>query len=321
MRSIIYGAGAIGSVLGGVLFRHGQEAVLIGRQGHVDAINRDGLKLGTPVGNFTLKIPAVTAPDQIEFRSDDVVFLTMKSQGTLEAVKDLKKVVKDIPIFCMQNGVRNEEIASQYFPRVYGVMLRFGTEYLTDGEVVCRRDPPAFLILGRYPNGVDETCEEVATTLRSAEFIVSLNSDVMPFKWGKLMTNLVNAAQAVTGARDPGTTRVIQAAREEAYEIARQAGVNWKSDEEVLKDYPEFQEKLNNRNFGGLTSTWQSLIRQTGTVETEYLNGEIVRLAKRIGLAAPINAKLVEIVLDMAAKREAPGRYNSEQLLELLDIK
>ncbi len=62
MRYIIYGAGGIGSIMGGHLFRTGHDVILIGRKGHVDIINSRGLKLVTPAGTYELKIPAVTSP-------------------------------------------------------------------------------------------------------------------------------------------------------------------------------------------------------------------------------------------------------------------
>ena len=93
MRTIIYGAGGIGSVVGGHLARTGHEVILIGRPGHVNAINENGLKLITPVGTHIVRIPAVTSPEQIDFKPDDVIFLTMKSQNTEDALNTLKKCV------------------------------------------------------------------------------------------------------------------------------------------------------------------------------------------------------------------------------------
>lgn len=321
MRIIIYGAGGIGSATGGILSQHGQDVVLIGRKGHVDAINKNGLKLTTPQDTYTVKIQAVTSPDQIEFRNDDVVFLTMKSQSTSDAVKDLHKYVSDVPVFCFQNGVRNEEIVSQYFSDVYGAALRFATQYITDGEVECRRDPPGWLIIGRYPNGTDQVCENVAEILRSAGFMVAVSPDVMPYKWGKLMNNLINAIHAITDSRDPGTITILDAAREEAYKVAKEAGIVWKADDEVFKDFPEHQALAGTRKWKGLTSTWQSLMRDSGTVETDFINGEFVRLAKKLGQNAPVNEKLQEIVIDMADKCEKPGKFTSEQLISLLELK
>ena len=116
MRIIVYGAGGIGGVIGGHLARTDQDVVLIGRPGHVNAIKKDGLKFITPAGTEYLKIPAFTRPEEIEFGNDDVIVLTMKGQNTEEAMKDLKQVVDDVPVFCFQNGIRNEEIVSRYFP-------------------------------------------------------------------------------------------------------------------------------------------------------------------------------------------------------------
>ena len=67
-------------------------------------------------------------------------------------------------------------------------------------------------------------------------------------------------------------------------------------------------------------STWQSLMRQTGSVETEFLNGEAVRLAGKLGKKAPINEKITEICTEMAANREKPGKYTPAELGELLDL-
>ena len=199
MRFIIYGAGGIGGVIGGHLARTGHDVVLIGRPGHVNAINKNGLRLVTPTGTYTLKIPAVTEPKQIKFTVDDVVLMTMKGQNTEDALKELKKVTQTVPIFSFQNGVRNEEIAVKYFPKVYGAMVRVGAEYLKDGEVTARRDPPGWFVIGCYPKGTDKLAEAVAAELRAASFIVKTSEDVMPYKWGKLMGNLNNAIDAITG--------------------------------------------------------------------------------------------------------------------------
>ena len=195
-RFIIYGVGAIGGVVGGHLALAGKEVVLVGRPDQVSAIREYGLRFATPTSTHTLRLPAVTEPNQINFRSGDAVLLCVKSQNTDNALHDLRSVVEDIPIFCLQNGVRNEEIAIQYFPRVYGVMVRVGGAFVNEGEVVARRDPPGGFIIGVYPVGTDALVEAVAINLRNAGFYVMVNSDVMPFKWGKLMLNLGNAVGA-----------------------------------------------------------------------------------------------------------------------------
>ena len=106
MRFIIYGAGAIGGVVGARLFESGHEVVLIARGEHLRAIQSSGLTLQAPSATVTLTIPAVGLPAEIEFRSDDVVFLAMKTNDTEAAVAELVAAAgSEIPVICLQNGV------------------------------------------------------------------------------------------------------------------------------------------------------------------------------------------------------------------------
>ncbi|MFC2004701.1 ketopantoate reductase family protein [Chloroflexota bacterium] len=321
MRFIIYGAGGIGCVIGGYLARTGHDVILIGRPGHVTAINERGLSLTTPTGSYVLQIPAVTGPEQIDFNSDDVVFLCMKGQDTEGALHTLRAVTEDVPIFCFQNGVRNEEIAARYFPKVYGVMVRVGAVYLKDGEVTARRDPPGWFIIGCYPQGTDELADDPAASLRAAGFLVKTAGDAMPYKWGKLMGNLSNAIGAITNGRGGDLNNISQAAQQELQELLAQAGTHWISQEEVSREWPEITAPLSGRlDTEAQSSTWRSLAREQGTVETEFLNGEVIRLARRLGRQAPINEMILRISQEMAGNRELPGKYTPAQLSSLLGL-
>lgn len=321
MRIIIYGAGGIGCVMGGHLARTGQEVVLVGRPGHVNAINKNGLKFITPVGTHILNIPAVTGPDQIEFREDDVICLTMKGQNTEDAMKDLKAVIDDIPVFCFQNGIRNEEIVLKSFSRVYGAMVRVGSVYLDDGEIIARRDPPGWFIIGKYPNSTDSLAEEVAECMRKAGFYAKTSDDFIAYKWGKLVSNLNNAVGAITNAQWGNTGRISQAVEKELTDLLAEAGVHWISQKQMSDEWPEINEPLNGTiPSEAQSSTWQSLAREQGTVETQFMNGEAVRLAASLGKKAPMNEKILELTLEMAAKKEHPGKYTVEQLEEMLGI-
>ena len=100
-----------------------------------------------------------------------------------------------------------------------------------------------------------------------------------------------------------------------------QAGIKWISQEQVAKDWPEITAPLRGQlNTEAQSSTWQSLARHQGSVETDFLNGEIVRVAKKLGVRAPLNEKLVEITRDMAASHEPPGKYTLARLSEILGM-
>lgn len=321
MRFVVYGAGGIGCVIGGHLARTGHNVLLIGRLNHVSIINKDGLRLITPTSTYVLRIPAVTSPSHVKFSTDDVLFLCMKGQNTEEALRELQLVIKDVPIFCMQNGVRNEEMAVQYFPRVYGVMLRVGAEYLTDGEVLARRNPPGLLVIGRYPHGTDALAEEVAMKLHAAGFLIQLTPDVMPYKWGKLIANLGNAIDAITGVWGRDIESITQATRKELTELLEHAGIRWVSQEELTRDWPEIRMPPRPSVHAPMhSSTWQSLARRQGSVETEFLNGEVVRMGIELRCPTPINKILNDITREMAVNHELPGKYTAVQLSSILGI-
>jgi len=192
---------------------------------------------------------------------------------------------------------------------------------MNDGEVICRRDPPGWLVMGIYPNGTNELLEEVGSTLRKADLYVLVTPDVMPFKWGKLMTNLGNAVGAITNGSFRDTIQITQAAQEEASKILKEAGIRWLSEAQIRQEWPDFGAKPRSvMNTEEQSSTWQSLGRQQGTVETDFLNGEILRVAQRLGKAAPINETITRITSDMAIKKEKPGKYSTVELRRILGL-
>jgi 2-dehydropantoate 2-reductase len=320
-RIIIFGAGAVGGVVGGLLALSGTPVTLIGRPSNVKVIREHGLRIVTPGVTQTIKLPMVTTPDQVDFGPADVVFLCVKGQDTERAMSDLHSVVKDAPIFCLQNGVRNEEIVNKYFPRVYGVLVLGGGVFTQDGEVTSRGAPPGRFMVGRYPKGTDELAESVASLLRDAGYEVVVTPDIMPYKWGKLLLNLTNAVGAITNSSGEETNRVAQAVQVEGKDILTWAGVRWIPIRESPPRWPNGAKQPIDGSSGiPLGSTWQSLTRRQGSVETEFLNGEIVRVARKLGKEAPLNETLLRITQEMAANHELPGKYTPAELIKLLKL-
>lgn len=321
MRFIIYGAGAIGGTLGGYLALGGYDVLLVDLPGPVHAIREHGLRLTTPKAKHVLRLEAVAGTEGIEFDENgkDVVFLCVKSQHTEIVLQELSSAVADVPVFCVQNGVRNEEKAAQYLSRVYGVMIRGAAVCLRDGEVQSTLDPPGVVLIGRFPEGVDDLAETAGMVLQAVGYHVRLVPDVMRYKWGKLIRNLWNPPKAITNTWDAGTRRVAAAARAEAQRVLERAGIDWVDQERLWQEWgaPQARARMEVKALG---SIWQSLARGGGSSEAEYISGEIVRVAEQVGMDAPINRELTRIVMDMAALREPPGRYTAAELSALLGL-
>jgi 2-dehydropantoate 2-reductase len=116
MRFIVYGAGAIGGVVGARLFQSGHDVVLIARGAHYEAIRDHGLRILSPDDDATLAIPVVDHPAKLTLTSDDVVMLAMKSQDTISACQALVACgPPDLAVACFQNGVENERAVLRNF--------------------------------------------------------------------------------------------------------------------------------------------------------------------------------------------------------------
>lgn len=321
LRFIIFGAGAVGGMIGAHLKLAGNNVILIGRPAHMDVIRERGLRFVTPSGTHILKLVAHTNLSQVDLRPNDVVFICVKSQDTERSLRDLYSVKKDVPVFCFQNGVGNEEIVARYFHTVYGVRMKVGSEFVTNGEITVRRDPPGWLVMGRYPSGIDSTLEIVADKMRNAGFRVLVTSNIMPYKWGKLIQNLGNVVETITNTKQEENKLVVEAMRKEARDILTRAGIYWVSNEMLEKQWPEFTKKPTKQlALGAKNSTWQSLNRGQCTIETDFINGEIVRLADNLGIKAPINKKLSEIIYKMVSEQDRPGKYTPSELIHILGL-
>jgi 2-dehydropantoate 2-reductase len=320
MRFLIYGAGAIGGTIGGRLFEAGHDVTLLARGDHLRALQDDGLTFATPAATVTLPIPAVEHPAEAAPAPGDVVILAMKSQHTAAAVGELAAAAPPgVAVVCAQNGVENERVALRSFPDVYGMTVMLPATHLEPGVVVAQSAGATGLLdIGRYPEGVDATAEAVAAALAGATFESVARPDIMRWKYRKLVMNLANAIEAVCG---PGGRRspLLGRVRDEGEAVLAAAGIPVASAEEDAErraDHLQMRPVDGRRREGG--STWQSLARGQATVESDYLNGEIVLLGRLHGVATPVNALLQRLATGAAAKGRPPGAMTPDEVLALL---
>jgi 2-dehydropantoate 2-reductase len=311
MRFIVYGAGAVGGVVGARLIQHGQEVVLIARGAHLVAMReRRTVELRSPFGHVTLPANAVGHPREVSFRPDDVVLLAMKTQDTAPALDALAAAAgEDIPVACVQNGVENERLAARKFSQVYAVPVRLPATHLEPGVVQSdsATEVSGILDVGRYPEGVDPFAREISAALAASTFSSMPEPRVMRHKYQKLLMNLANVIDAACGL-GPETRPLARRAREEAVACYRAAGIDFASDEEDRERRGDLFRiaPVDGKPRGG-GSTWQSLARGAGSVEVDYLNGEITLLGRLHGVATPVNDALQRIGNRLARESRPPG--------------
>jgi 2-dehydropantoate 2-reductase len=314
MRYIIYGAGAIGGVVGGRLFASGKDTVLICRGRHLDIVRDRGLTLREPDGERLLPVPAVGHPGELRFADGDVVVMTMKSQDTAGALDDLEAAGgADLPIVCCQNGVDNERQAARRFERVYAMVVALPATFLDPGVVLGWGTPYAGVLdAGRFPAGTDATLAQIAADLTEAGFVCRPDPAVMRLKYTKLISNLGNALQAITSLHrtDDAARAIMRRVRQEAIDCFTAAGISFATQEEYrdLVSSHFTQAEIPGSERGG-SSTWQSLAKGSSRLETDYLNGEIVLLGRLHGVPTPYNAALRRLSQQLAGEGRSPGSY------------
>jgi 2-dehydropantoate 2-reductase len=339
MRFIIHGAGAIGSLIGGRLAESDAEVVLIARYAHTTAINCRGLLIKSRDGKRVVnKLSAVTHPNDITPRAGDVIILTVKSSQTAASVQSLREAFpEDTPVICMQNGVRNEEIAAGRFLRVYGGMLGISATFLEPGAVAHTRG--SLLSIGNYPLGCDNTGLQIAALFEKAGFRTTTHESIMAVKWTKLIMNLNNATLAIIdkhlqlGLVTPAISNFIADVQEEGLRTLEVAGISLEDPNNpydlkkqlaelraVVEDPKMIYEETNSpMEFRTYPSTWIDLKQKRGETEAGYFNGEIILLGEKYRIPTPYNSTLYTIVETMAAKGAQPGLYTIEELVSLIE--
>jgi len=310
-RIAVIGAGAVGSALGALLHRAGENAVLIARPAHIAAIRQHGLRVDGDTGNF---IAPVEAAETLNFRPD-LALLTVKTQDVIAAVKANQAFLMDVPVVTFQNGIRSDELVAGILPReqiLSAVVLMHVTYSLPGKVIVVYRGK---LILGR-PYGLrDSKLEEVAHILNQI-VPTRVTDNIQGAHWLKLIVNLNNALPAITNLTmsqvyaDKTLRNLAVGLMREGLRVIDRGNIRLESLLEVSIGLTKLINWMPSGIAGRiaaakvrrLTTVWplwgstlQSIQRGRPT-EIDYLNGEIMELGKRYGEDTPLNTKIVELV-------------------------
>lgn len=323
MRFVILGSGAIGGTVGGKLAAAGQEVALIARGAHGQAILERGLRLETPDGPITVKPEVVAHPSQLAWRADDVVLVAVKTQDAAVALRELAAAAPSVlAVACLTNGLEAERLALRYFARVLAVTVFAPATFLEPGVIEVWSSPVAGVLdLGSYPeqpDGVDLLGTSLTAIFNEAGFSARLHDDVMRHKRGKLLANLANAAEALCGP-EVRQSRLVNVLREEGLACYTAAALSTTTPGEDAERWELVKAKpIAGRSRGG-GSTWQSLARG-GSIESDYLNGEIALLGRLHGVATPVNERLQRLIAQAARAGVKPGSMTIAELEQQLGL-
>jgi len=315
MRYLIMGAGALGTVFGGLLRHSGQSVTFVGRGPHFEHLTTKGLTIGGIWGEFRLGPVVAPEIDQAHPDQYDIILLCVKSFGTPEACRQASPWLKpEGLIISVQNGLGNLEIISQEFgaERTIGARVIFGAEVTRPGTVTVTVYAAPVLLGAISPGVPQEKLARVAGDLNQAGIPTEVVADIMTHIWGKVLYNCaLNPLGAILGVpygalgENPGTRELMLRVIEEIYLVAGALGVRLQP-ATVAGYFQHFMENLLPPTAAHWPSMWQDLKAGRRT-EIEALNGAICRYGAAQGIATPYNDTLSRLVRFLEGKRVGGG--------------
>ena len=305
MRILVFGAGAIGSVLGGLLARSGHEITLLGRPWHLDVVHRDGLRISGLWGEYHVRnLTTATRLEDLDRRGSwDWIFVTVKAHQTESAASSLVGLVGQGTLLCaFQNGLGNYEALTQFIPAQCVALGRviFGVE-INPGQVRVTVCADEVLIGALHPQFPRNQATALAATLQASGIPCRATATILSALWAKVLYNCalnglstlleVPYGKLLQHLKARGMIRAIV---EEAYRVAAAQRIALEPATAAA-----YLEQLFTRLIPDTAAHRPSMLHDVASgkpTEIEALNGAIVRLAQDSGLEAPVNAIITRLV-------------------------
>lgn len=328
----VYGAGSIGCYVGGRLAATDACVSFIGRAGLAGEIAANGLQISDYHG-----VALSIAPGKVDYSTDsrriagaDLILVTVKSAATAAAADDIARFARSAAVvISFQNGIGNDAVLRAALPRhrVLPGMVQF--------NVVHRGE-------GRFHQGSAGGLE-VASDAALAPFLaafaraglpIAQRDDIVTVQWAKLLLNLNNAVNALSGL--PLKAQLAQRAYRRCTALAQEEGLRVLAAEKIrpakltalppawiprVLRLPDPWFRLVAAKMLAIDplarSSMQDDLAANRMTEVDWLNGEIARRARQRGIAAPVNERLVELV--HAAERGGRRGWPGDALLAQLE--
>lgn len=297
MRILVFGAGALGSFVGGMLSQN-NDVVLIGRREHVETIEGNGLAI-TGKTEIVVHPKAKESVDGNE--KPDWVLVATKSYDTEDAMRTLSPLFKDAVFLSLQNGLGNEDIMSRYVPRVLGGTTSHGITKDGAGRII--HAGLGRTVLGNY-QGAEDSVSVVADALNGSGIETETANDIRSEIWKKAIVNAgINPVTAITGQKNgfilenPDLEMTLEAICEEAVQVANAHGIDISVEESIEQTKEVARLTADNKS-----SMLQDMEGGKRT-EIDSICGAIVKLGMEKNVPTPVNSSLMAVVKGIEASQ------------------
>ena len=306
-RIAVMGAGAVGGYLGGLLARAGNSVVLIVRGDHLRAIQRHGLRVQSPVGDFTV-FPQVT--DQpAGVGQVDLVLYAVKTYQNRDAIPQTRPLVgPNTTVLSLQNGVESwEELrsgldAGHVLPAAIYIEASIRAPGVIRQQGNLRR-----LVLGEPDGAPSPRVEAVAALLGAAGMPTVASEEILGEVWSKWL--FITALAGVTTARRISMAEALAAQESrallvgvmrEAEAVARRNGIA------LAEDIVERTLGYMEAEAASLKASMQTDLERGRPLELEAFNGAVIRLGQACGVPTPANQEVYTLLKPYASGGATP---------------
>jgi 2-dehydropantoate 2-reductase len=324
---VIYGAGAVGLVVGARLARAGVPLLFVTRRPEAARrIQERGIRIEDPATGRAFEQQALAvcgieaAAERIE--AGPVVFC-MRSADTAAAARALAAVAPDALVASLQNDVDNEPALAAEFREVIGGCVRQTSTRTAENAAVALGE--GRIPIGLWPHGDSPAARGLADALRRAGYDAPVSTRIIDDKWLKLCVNLMSAPNAMIRREDHATRAFVELkARllEEARAILLAAGIPARScdgrdrslDQEIAYQRESLALGTSARALPVYNQVWAAL-RSGGPVEADRYHRRMLELAAAHGISAPQNQRVLTALERAVRERTGPERFGAGELL------
>ena len=301
VKVAVLGAGAMGCLFGGLLAEKGLNVVLIDVwKDHVDAINKNGLKMDGQGGDRFIKIKATIDPKSLG--TVDVIIVMCKATALEQALLNAKNIIGDKTVLMsFQNGIGHEAIMQKIAgkDKVLGGTTTQASNILGPGNIKNHASLPSWI--GEYEGGMSDRVKDLAETFTAHGLETIASDNVKKKKWMKLFAlTAVGPLSAIFDMHHTElyiTNKESKLARElgkqiilETRKVAQADGVEV-SEDECLEMFHKIVDS-NQTNKSSMAFD----IQYKRKSEIDFINGSVSKIGKKHGVPTPLNDMLYKII-------------------------
>lgn len=333
---LIWGAGAIGGILGAYWARAGVPVLMVDVVAeHAKACTEGGLTIEGPVEEFMQVVPCVT-PDQLTGTFTRVV-LAVKAQATpLAMAQLLPHLASDGFVLSAQNGLNERVIADiAGAERTIGAFVNYGADWIAPGRILFGNR--GAVVVGEIDGSLRERTREMHRLLQIFEPDAVLTQDIWAFLWGKLGYGAMLFATALTpdsmtaNFADPARGPALMGLAREVMRTAVAEGVDPKpfngfqptaflpgaSDADALQSLADLAE-FNSKTAKTHTGIYRDLAVRKRKTEVDPQVGAVAEIAAAHGIQTPLLSRLVALIHDIEEGRREMSQETFHALTEVI---